>query len=69
MEGTLDNDHVVDFGLQRFKNDVEFPSTTTALVDHEFGASLEWSQRLESHLEDKRIVWAHEAIILLLKEY
>jgi len=69
VEMTLNDDHIINLRLESFEDYIEFPSTTTALVDYEFGLALEWSQWLKSHLEAKRIIWAHQSIVLLLKEY
>ena len=68
VKRTLDDDYIIDLWLESFEDNVELPSATTALVDYEFSLALKWSQRLESHLEAKWVVWAHQSVILLLKE-
>jgi len=69
VERTLNDDHIINLRLESFEDYVELPAATTALVDYKFGLALEWSQWLKSHLEAKRIVWAHQSVVLLLKEY
>jgi len=59
VERTLNDDHIINLRLESFEDYVELPAATTALVDYEFCLALEWSQWLKSHLEAKRIVWAH----------
>jgi hypothetical protein len=69
VERALDHDDVINLWLECFKYYVELPSTTTALVNYEFCACFEGSKRFEAHLEDERIVWAHQAIVALLEEH
>jgi hypothetical protein len=51
VERTLDDNHVINLWLKGLKDHVELPSTTGALVDHEFGVRLEGTQGLKAHLE------------------
>jgi len=69
VERTLDDDHIINLWLQGLKDHVELPAASTALVDHELGCALERTKGLESHLEAEWVVWAHETVILLLKEH
>lgn len=69
VKRALDHDHVVNLGLEGFKDNVELPAATSALVDHEFGSRLEGPQRLKSHVEGQRLIRAAETILLLLEEH
>ena len=53
MERALDQDDIVDFRFESFEDSVEFPSTTGALVDDEFGGGFEGAEGFESEDEVK----------------
>jgi len=57
VQWRLDDNDVVHFGLQRLKDSIELPAATATLVDDEFDLRLERSERLESQVEEDRLVW------------
>jgi hypothetical protein len=57
VERTLDDDHIINLWLKRLKDNVEFPTASSALIDNKLNVGFERSEWLESHLEDKRIIW------------
>lgn len=69
VQRTLDEDYVIDLWLKSLEDHIELPTTTSALVDNEFGVRLEGAQRLKAHLEYKWVIRAEKAITSLLKEY
>jgi hypothetical protein len=69
VERTLDDNYVIDLWLEGLEDHVELPSTTSALVDHEFGVRLEGTQGLKAHLEYQRVIGAEKAVTLLLEEH
>ena len=69
MEWALNSDHIINFRINCLENHVEFPSSTTALIDNKFQISFEWSERLESHKEGKWFLGRFESFSLLLEEY
>ena len=69
MERALNSDHIIYFRINCLENHIEFPSSTTALIDNEFQISFEGSERFKSHEEGKWFLGRFEGFSLLFKEY
>jgi len=68
VQRTLYYYHIVNLRICGFEYHVELPSSSSALVDNEFGACFEWSERLESHEESERVLGTLKSFILLLEK-
>lgn len=58
---------VINHRLTSFKDDIELPTTTTALVDDQFGLGFKGLKRLESHGKLERLHWSIQGILLQIK--
>lgn len=67
LKGTVDVDNVINLRLACFKNGIELPSTSTALVNDQLSLCLERFKRLESHVEVERVHSHAESIIHQVK--
>jgi hypothetical protein len=56
MKRRLNYNCIVYIRLKSFKNHVELPTTTAALIYYEFGLSLEWPEGFESQTEEQGLV-------------